>query len=546
MSKATRFTREMIDEYVKKGYWRSTSLCDYWDKCAQDYPDREAVVDSKTRLTWAQAKQWIDRLAVGFVQLGIEQDEVIVLQLPPMVENLLLRVACEKAGILCLPAARSFRHAEMTHIFNRVKPAGLVICRKFGGFDFFEMFEEIRPRIPGIRHIFMLADAVPEGTVSFASLLDGPGQQIPVNSLEERKFSAFETSLIVHTTGTTGMPKLVEQAMCSRLWQGFTYIDHFNMNKDDILGMFVPVASGPNGPVFFTAPQIGAKVVILEKWDVEEALKLIEKERISMGFLVPAMLISMVNHPNFDAYNISSLKLVWTGGALLPYHQGVEVEEKLGCLILQHYGAVDADVSTINSREDSREKRFLTVGKPMAGAEIKLMDEQGNEVPRGEVGEVWGRGPTSMPGYYGDEEATRQAWQGGWFKMGDLGKWEKDGNLALAGRKKDMIIRGGQNIYPAEIEDLLKTHPKVVEGAIVGMPDPVMGQKCCAYVVLKKGEELFLDELVSFLKDKKFALYKLPERLEIIERLPAVGDQQKVDKKALEQDIIQKLKKEIV
>lgn len=433
----------------------------------------------------------------------------------------------------------------MAYIFDRVKPAGLVICREFGGFDYFEMFEEIRPRHPGIRHLFMLDEAVPEGTISLRSLLDRPiEQKISPRSLEQRKFTAFETSLIVHTTGTTGMPKLVETAMCSRLWHGYNFIDQFNIRQDDILGMFVPVATGPNGPVFFSTPQLGVKVVILEKWDVEEALKLIEKERITMGLLVPTMLISIVNHPNFDAYDLSSLKLIWTGGAPLPYHQAVAAEEKLGCLLLQTYGNTDSDVNTAGALGDSREKRLLTVGKPMAGVEIKLMDEQGHAVPRGDVGEVWGRGPTCTPGYYGDEEATRQAWQGGWFKMGDLGKWDEEGNLVLTGRKKDMIIRGGQNIYPAEIEDILRTHPKVVDGAIVGMPDPLMGQKCCAYIVLKKGEELSFEELVSFLKEKKYAPYKLPERLEVIERLPVVGDQQKVDKKVLEQDIIRKLKNE--
>ncbi|MDP2647431.1 MAG: AMP-binding protein [Desulfobacterales bacterium] len=545
MSKATRYTREMIDEYVEKGFWKSTVLSDFWDRCAREYPDREAIADSRTRLTWAQAKQWIDRLALGFVELGIQRDEVLVLQLPPMVENLILRVACEKAGILCLPAARTFRHAEMTHILNLVKPAGLVICREFGGFDYLEMFEEIRPGIPGIRHLFMIADAVPEGAVSLRSLLERPVEQkISPDILEQRKFTAFETSLIVHTTGTTGMPKLVEHAMCSRLWHGHCYIDLLNMKEDDVLGMFVPVAAGPNGPVFFSAPQVGAKVVILEKWDVEEALRLIEKERITMGLLVPTMLISIVNHPNLAAYDLSSLRILWTGGAPLPYHQGVKVEEKLGCPLLQFYGSIDADVNTAGTRDDPLEKRLLTVGKPFAGVEIKLVDEQGNEVEHGEVGEVWGRGPACTPGYYGDEEATRQAWLGGWFKMGDLGKWDEAGNLTIVGRKKDMIIRGGQNIYPAEIEGILRTHPKVAEGAIVGMPDPVMGQKCCAYVVLKPGQALSFQELGSFLKEKKFAPYKLPERLEIVERLPVVGDQQKVDKKVLEQDITRKLEKE--
>lgn len=545
MSKATLYTPEMIEEYTEKGYWETTTLSDFWDKNAKGCPDKEAIVDSKTRLTWSEAKQWIDRLALGFVELGSKRDELIVLQLPPMVETLMIRVACEKAGILCLPAARTFRHAEMEYILNRVKPTGLVICHEFAGFNYLNMFEEMRPRIPEIRHVFMIGDVIPEGMISFKEMLERPlEQKYPPDYLEGRKFSTFETSLVVHTTGITGMPKLVEHAMCSRLWHGKTYIEVLKLTSDDILGMFAPVAAGPNNPVFFAAPQIACKVVILERWDTEEALKLIARERISAGLLVPTMLINMVYHPKFDSYDLSSLRVVWTGGAPIPYHHAVEVEEKLGCPLLQHYGNIDYDVISINSPDDSREVRLLTVGKPMAATEIKLVDDEGHEVSRGEVGEVWGRGPACNPGYYGDEEASWQAWEGGWFKTGDLAKWDDKGNLVIVGRKKDMIIRGGQNIYPAEVEDILRTHPKLVDGAIVGMPDAVMGQRCCAYIVLQPGQEFSFEEMVCFLSEMRFASYKLPERLEIIDSLPRVGDQQKVDKKILEQDITQRLKQE--
>lgn len=545
MSKATRYTEEMIEEYSKKGYWGTTTLSDFWDRSAERHPDREAIVDSKTRLTWAGAKQWIDRLALGFMELGIRKDEMIVLQIPPMVEYILIRVACEKAGILCLPVARTFRHSEMEYIFNSVRPAGFVAYQELVGFNNFNMWEEIRPRIPAIPHVFIIGEDTPEGAISLKEILDRPlEQKYPPSTLKERTFRTFETSLIVHTTGTTGMPKFVEHAMCSRLWHGEAYIDWLRLTGNDILGLFAPVSAGPNGPVYFTAPQIGAKVVILEKWDAEEALKLIERERITAGLLVPTMLINLVQHPKFDAYDLSSLRVVWTAGASIPYKNAVEVEERLGCPLLQHYGSLDADISTLNRLDDPREERMRTVGKPIAAVEIKLVDEEGRGVPKGEVGEVWGRGPTSGPGYYGDEKATWEAWEGGWFKMGDLAKWDDKGNLVIAGRKKDMIIRAGQNIYPAEIENMLKSHPKVVDAAIVGMPDPVMGQKCCAYVVIRPEEKFTFDEMIALLKEKRFAPYKLPERLEITDRLPRVGDQQKVDKKILEERITQKLKAE--
>jgi len=542
MAKATRYTQEMIAEYTGKGYWTTTTLSDFWERSRKQYPDKEAIVDSKSRYTWSEANLRIDRLARAFLKLGIERDEMIVLQLPPMVEGFLLRVACEKAGILCLPAGRTLRHAEMEYILNSVKPAGLVICHEFAGFDYYEMLKEIQPRIPEIRHIFVVGDSVPEGTLSFNEITERPlERKYPPNDLEGRKFSPFETSLAVHTTGTTGLPKLVEQAMCALLWRGRAYLEALKLSSKDVVGMFAAVAAGPNGPVFFAAPQVAAKVVILEKWDTEEALKLIERERITAAFFVPTMLVTMIDHPKFRSYDLSSLRVVWTGGAPIPYHQSVLVENRLGCPLLQHYGSIDSDVCTITSIDDSQETRLMTVGKPMAATEIKLVDERGDEVPMGEVGEVWGRGPTCGPGYFGDEEATWHAWQGGWFKMGDLGKWDDRGNLVIVGRKKDMIIRGGQNIYPVEVEDVLRTHPGIADVAIIGMPDPIMGQRCCAYVVLQPGQKISFEEIVYFLKKKKFAPYKLPEWIEIIDSLPRVGDQQKVDKKILERDIAQKL-----
>jgi acyl-CoA synthetase (AMP-forming)/AMP-acid ligase II len=195
--------------------------------------------------------------------------------------------------------------------------------------------------------------------------------------------------------------------------------------------------------------------------------------------------------------------------------------------------------------DDPQDVRFLTAGRPVPGVEVKLVDDEGKEVSPGGVGEVWVRGPTFVSGYYRDAEATAQMWtQDGWFKMGDLGKWDYRGNVAIVGRKKDMIIRGGQNIYPVEIENLLILHPKVSAVAVVGMPDPVMGEKACAYIVPKSGETFTFEEMVSFLKSKNIALFKIPERLEIVERLYMVADNQKVDKKVLQQDIREKLRAE--
>jgi non-ribosomal peptide synthetase component E (peptide arylation enzyme) len=196
------------------------------------------------------------------------------------------------------------------------------------------------------------------------------------------------------------------------------------------------------------------------------------------------------------------------------------------------------------SLKDPPEVRHFTVGKPRGGDEMKIVDANGKELPKGEVGEVIVRGPSTASGYYKDAVATREAWKDGWFRMGDLGKIDEQGNLIIVGRKKYMIIRGGQNIYPTEIESVLLKNPKVLDVAIVKMPDRIMGEKACAYVVPKTGEQFTFEEMVSFLKNKRMTPYKIPERLELIDKLPMVAQDLKIDIETLEKDISLKLKAE--
>jgi len=211
----------------------------------------------------------------------------------------------------------------------------------------------------------------------------------------------------------------------------------------------------------------------------------------------------------------------------------VEIEARMKTKIVQCYGAVDFGTICGSDFHDSREVRLLTTGRPYSGGEVKLMDESGRQAPAGEVGEVLARGPHSVSGYFRDPEATGKTWEGGWYRTGDLGKFQSDGTLMVVGRKKDMIIRGGQNIYPAELEAFLLTHPRVAMAAVVGMPDKLMGEKACAFIVPQRGEALTFEEMVSFLKTKGIAPFKMPERLEVVDGLPWVADGQKVDKKVL-------------
>ncbi len=546
MAKPTRYTPEMFEEYRKKGYWEKRTLSDFWKANARDCPEKEAVADSKTRLTWKEADQWIDRLALGFLHLGMKKDQVIVIQLPNCVELCLLRVACERAGLLCLPVLRTLRQSEMEYVLKRVEAVGVVFPWKFREFDYYEMIEEIRPRLPNLKHLFMTGEKVPGGVISLREMVGRSlEERYPVGDLEKTKCHGNEFSLIAPTTGTTGFPKFVESPICSRIYMGKVYIEGFGLTHKDIFGVFSPAVGGVNHPAYFSAPQVQAKVVMLEHFSPVEAFRLIEKERITFAGVVPAQLTMMIREDTRKRHDLRSLRLIYCTGSPLPPQLGMEVEKELGCPIVQSYGSMDSGGMTLHSLNDSREERLFTIGRPAKGNEVRLVDDTGKKVEGEEAGEIQVKGPTLVSGYYKDPETTLRGWtDDGWYRTGDLGRYDGKGNLLIVGRKKDMIIRGGQNIYPVEIENLLLTHPRVLNVAVVKMPDPVMGEKACAYAVPREGYTFTFEEMISFLEKNKVAAYKWPERLEIIDALPMVAEGQKVNKKVLENDIEERLKRE--
>lgn len=543
MAKPTRYTPEMEKDYLDKGYWIKTTFADIWDRNAAQFPEKEAVVDSKTRLTWAQANKWIDRLALGFLDMGFQRDELIVLQLLNSVELTLLRVAAEKAGLLSLPIMRTFRHKEVEYILRYTQAKGIVVPLEFRDFNYVKMIEEIRRNLPALKHVFTVGDAIPPGAVSIRQMVETPIEnKYPVDHLAGTRMPFNEYSLVFLTSGTTGLPKFVENPICSITCRENWIVANFQFTKDDIFAIISPTAGGSNGRSYCGAPMVAGKIVNMEKFDAEEALKLIEKERITVFPGVPAMFTMMLRHPHFNKYDLSSLKLISSMGSVLPYDIGVEVEQKMGKLI-QNYSSIDCSVACMGRPSDPPEKRLLSAGRPYAWAEIKLVDDDGKEVPCGGIGEINLRGPAGASGYFKDPEATWKAWsRDGWFKMGDLGQLDEEGYLTIVGRKKDMIIRGGQNIYPIEIENILATHPRVASVAVVGMPDPVLGEKTCTYIVPKDNQKFTFEDMVSYLKEKGIAGFKLPERLEIIDKMPMVADGQKIDKKTLMVDIAAKLK----
>ncbi len=542
MAKPTRYTPEVIEDYRKKGFWQSVTFSDLWKTNAGKYPHKKAVADSRISLTWAEADRWIDRLALSLLELGLKKDDMVAAQLPNGVEVCLVRVACERAGLLCTPIQRNFRHKEMEYILKYIEAKAVVIPLRIRDFCYLDMIRELQPALPSLKQVILTGDEAGEDTISFNAMAkEVMERRYPRGYLENTKCPADEFSLVLPTTGTTGFPKLVEHPICCALYMGGEYLKRFGLTPEDIIGVFGPAPEGPNAVAYLGAPLMGIPIIMEERFEAGEALRLIQDEHITFIGLVPTQIFMMTAHPDFGKYDLSSLKLIWVGGAPLNFDQASEAEGKFGCRIVQGYGLVDAGGVAAGSPAESQKDRLCTVGKPLPGNELRFIDNDGNEVPEGEI-QV--RGPVFASGYYKDPQATASLWtKDGWYTTGDLGKFDSQGNLVIVGRKKDTIKRGGQNIFPVEVEDLLLTHPALSEVAIIGMPDPLMGERACAYVAPRKGMTFSFEEMASFLRDKNLAPFKLPERLEILEKLPIAGEQ-KVDKKALQKDIAQKLKDE--
>ena len=542
-----RYSDEMIAEFKRDGYWTDEVFYDFWANNAKELKDREALVDSKYRVTWGQAKRLIDALALAWVKMAIPKDARLIIQAPNSVYGFLARVASERAGLISLTVYPYLREKELTYMLETTEALAVCIPQIYRKFNYLQMYKGLLDKSRNLKYFFLfdedVPDEAPEGTFSLIKLAEQNFDESELKKLlDERRFnSANDVGLLTSTTGTTGLPKLVEWPIASRVCTSKARIDSWHLTKDDITMAIAPHAGGAAGTLtYFAAPLAGAKTILMEDFQPEDALALIEKEKVTAIGVVPTHLVRMLEADE-KRYDLSSLRFIRSAGGYLPPQVAEEVERRYKAIITSDLGTQDVGSVSGCSIDDPGEIRRRTVGKMLPGNRVKLLDDNGNEVPEGNPGQLWFRGPHAPAGYYRDPETTATVFdRNGWTTTGDIVKLE-GGFLWIMGRAKDMIIRGGQNIYPTEIEGILNEHPKVANVAIVAYPDSEMGERACAYVVPKSGQAFTKEEMIAFLKEKKLAAYKLPERLEIMDALPVVGDSGKIDKKVLKADIEKKL-----
>ena len=504
------------------------SFAEHWDRQARVRGGHLALSDHRRSLTWHQAADVSRQLARGLLALGAQPGEVVGCWLPNCPELYLLRIACERAGLIWLPIAASLREWELHNILDRVAPAALIIPDRLRDRDYLGAARSLLTQLREQPRVVVLGDAPPAvGTWLEEVIRRGGEPSAP--TIPERP--PVDATVILPTSGGTGIPKFAQFRISAWLRRAEAQVELLNLGEDDVI-VALSQGIGPSIIPLFAAPIVGAAACLVDKFEPGPVLDVLARVRPTIVCGVPTQIMSLLEHPRWSREALDRVRIWYTTGMSFPPAAAARVEASTSGIVLSGYGAMDFGGWTVPSPSDPLEVRLNSVGRARGGTELRLVDDAGQEVLRGDAGEIWGRGPCCASGYFRDEVATRAVWtEDGWFKTGDLGRYDASGNLVIVGRKRDLIRRGGKSIQPGEVEALLSGHPKIRKASVVGFPDPFLGERACAVVVPKEGEVVTLDDVVGYLRAQRIASFKLPERLELVVDLPLRGD--KIDRAAL-------------
>jgi non-ribosomal peptide synthetase component E (peptide arylation enzyme) len=513
------------------------TAADFCDRNAAEFGAREALVDARRRLTWREVSKLSDNLALRLVDLGLQRDARVLVQLPNCAELFLTRLACEKAGIRLITVTPAFRRAELAPIIRFTRPDAAIIPKAYRGVDYFELLHAAWTE--PLRLIFITGDDVPAGVLSFEEMLAAPAAAKTAEMLKHRRYAVFDICQIATTSGSTGLPKCVEVPLYTRLLTGWVHLQRFGVAAEDRLGAVTSITTGTADALGYNgACEAGAALVLMDQFVPRESCAIMAAERVSVIPLVPTMMSRIVALADLSLYDLGALRLVVNHGSSLPAALGVELETRLSCRVVQAYGSVDCGGIAATHWNEPRDVRLNTVGYPLDGNEVSVVDGAWREVAPGTVGKLVVRGLHTDARFFNNGELNTARRVNGYFDLQELGRIDDQGRIVLVGREHDLIIRGGQNIFPADIEAVLSEHTKVLDVAVVGLPDPEMGERVCAFVVCRDGASLTLNEVRGFLEEKGLARFKWPERIEVLENLPRVASGYKIDKKKIKENFL--------
>lgn len=518
----------LAERYRSVGAWRGETIWAAFVATAARHPEKCWLVDGDRRTTFAAAAGDAERLAGGLARLGVGAQDTVAFQLPNWTETALLFLACARLGAIANPCLPTFGERDLRFVLQESGAGVLLVPGDHRGVDYRSLATAVRPDCPALRALVAVRATAPAGWTSFDDLLRGPSPATPPPA------DAQALALLMYTSGSTAAPKGVQHTHDSLLAEAYSLGPVHGFDAADTTLMPSPLThvSGLVHAVLVPAV-FGTTAVLMERWDPAAALASIARERVTYMVGAPTFLRDLAHHPDLPQHDVSSFRLFSCGGADVDPTLVREAAARLGCVAKRVYGSTEFPTITTTGPDDPPERRIDSEGRPIGAAEIRLVDDDGVEVGPDQEGEILARGPELFRGYR-DPALDRDTFtDDGWFRTGDLGAVDAAGYLRITGRKKDVIIRKGENISAREVEDLIATHPGVAEVAVVGVKDAVAGEIACAVVRVRAGAAApALGEVCAFLLQAGLSKRKLPERLEVVAEFPRT-DSGKIVKRVL-------------
>jgi 2,3-dihydroxybenzoate-AMP ligase len=540
-----RYPPEFAARYRAQGYWEDRSLRDTFEHAFKRYAGRVAIIDGAQSVTYAELDQRATRLALNLLDEGLQPLDRVVVQLPNVVEFVYLYFALQKIGCIPILALPSHRYREMSQFAKISGAVGCATSDRAKDFDYRGLVDRLRQANPALRLGIILGET-PANFLSLSELVERPSRRTAAD-LQKISIDPEDPAVFQLSGGTTGIPKLIPRTHNDYVYNSKIASAVTGVSEKSIFLAVLPLAH--NLPLACPGLQgyllHGGTMVLSNSTRSDDIFALVAAHRVSHIAVVPALLIRLINDPRLAKFDLSSLRVIQSGGQRLQPEVRRRTKELIPSVTVQeNFGMAEGMLMFVRF-DDPEEVRMETVGRPLSpDDEVRLVDDDDHEVAEGEVGEFLARGPYTLRGYFGVPEYNFRAFTSdGFYRSGDLMRRHPSGNYMVEGRKKDLINRGGEKISAEEIENLILTHPAVQNVACVPMPDPILGERMCAYVILQRGHSLDLSELVVFLMHQEIAKHKLPERLEIVEEFP-LSPFGKVSKKDLTNRITQLLKSE--
>ena len=538
------FNEQRRAAYRQQGLWGDASLADYWQQTARAMPDKIAVVDNHgASYTYSALDHAASCLANWMLAKGIESGDRIAFQLPGWCEFTVIYLACLKIGAVSVPLLPSWREAELVWVLNKCQ------AKMFFAPTLFKQTRPVDLILPLQNQLLQLQQIVGVDKLAPATSSLSLSQIIAYNTPLTTAITVHgdELAAVLFTSGTEGLPKGVMLTHNNILASERAYCARLNLTWQDVFMMPAPLGHATGFLHGVTAPfLIGARSVLLDIFTPDACLALLEQQRCTCMLGATPFVYDLLNLLEKQPADLSALRFFLCGGTTIPKKVARECQQR-GIKLLSVYGSTESSPHAVVNLDDPLSRFMHTDGYAAAGVEIKVVDDARKTLPPGCEGEEASRGPNVFMGYFDEPELTARALdEEGWYYSGDLCRMDEAGYIKITGRKKDIIVRGGENISSREVEDILLQHPKIHDACVVAMPDERLGERSCAYVVLKAPHHsLSLEEVVAFFSRKRVAKYKYPEHIVVIEKLPRTASG-KIQKFLLRKDIVQRLEQSCV